>query len=1312
MRPSAFGSGEPPPSHIASSRCDDRSPGLPLPLRHARGSSKCPDAQRKQRPDLHLRTRPPTPAFPAIHSARFAPLLQKHCLDMESAGGSGRFQRLDDTHDTDNIDIQKSTAIPLQNAAVPTSASPAVIQIDAGTPTDANDASRLAGRPESSSSGAGKGINGQTSKRIPRLRKPIDIDEHLMSIHDICKRYNTSVNPLQPSRSTGLPAGEATERLARHGPNVMTPPRRKHWIVKFAECLGNLFNVLLIAAGLAQWALYFVDPAANFGNTYVGSVLIGIAVVNSLIELHQFQKSAAALESFMKLVPAKCTVIRAGLMRQIPADQLVPGDLVFLHMGDKVPADMVLFAVSDLKLDLSSLTGESDPQKRDAKNERAAPNPLEAPNMAFNGTLAVTGEGYGIVVRTGRHTVLGRIAGLATSETQRPSPLTQEIERFCKIVTAVASLTAVVFFFYTLARGRGLNNALSFAVGVLVAWVPQGLPATVTMLLTIAAKRMAKQHVLVKDLHGVETLGAITLLATDKTGTLTRNQMNVVHLWIGGVLWRAGKPKASRSEAARGDGGGRDGRLEAGDEEKGSVAGSRQDDGDDEPDDGPDDVDVHDDDALSPYNGTAMPHRNLDAAMPGLQDLVRIAVLCSNARFDHVGSSSIADRHIYGDATETVFELPFTSAAKTHTVIVHAPSATSFYTLYIKGAPERVFDMCDTLLDGAGNVEQMSDAWRRELRDAYEGLAARGHRVIAFAQLVLPASVYPDTYTFRKSAKNYPTGGYCLVGLASLSDPPKRGVREAIGQARIAGIKVVMITGDHPLTAESIARQTNLMLGDTVERIARRSGRPLATIARAEATAVVVHGSVLPTLTDDDWDDLFAHDEIVFARTTPRDKLDIVKRAQAIGHIVGVTGDGVNDSPALKKADLGISMNSSASDVSKEAAGMILLDDNFASTIRGVMEGRLIFINLKKSIQYAVTHIIPEVVPYLLFAILPMPPALTSVQVLIIDLGFELMASLAFAFEPAESMKDLMAMRPRRPVTAASVAMLRQAVIEKQEAGLLPTTATAFLHAAIHGDAAVAQARDELNGRAAGDLDDNDGDEDPDKFQLPSMWKRYAHEAKRMTRWSYWVQLFAPPPGGEILVDADVLCWSYLEAGVIECVGCLVAFFAVFASFGMDVGTVVSAQRAGGHFLPTSRPLYIPRSNTTITGDVQYEALRQAQSVYYLSILIIQIWNIFACKSKLKLPWGIHMVQNTKTWYSIIGGLAFGLTAVYTPFLNRIFLTSARLNPLFLLIPCAFGAFLLLYAALRRLVLSRYDAVKRAPQVHGLLMHESTTVLP
>lgn len=623
----------------------------------------------------------------------------------------------------------------------------------------------------------------------------------------------------------------------------------------------------------------------------------------------------------MNLIPTKCYVIRDGATSQIDAINLTYGDICYIRSGDKIPADLVIFSCNELKVDNSSLTGEAEPQPRNPKTFDK--NPLESPNLAFNGTLAVNGEGYGIVVRTGDNTIIGQIASLTANEERRSSPMSQEIDHFVHLVASVAAIVAIVFFFLALFNLKtSISVAISFAIGTFTSFVPEGLPATVTILLTNAAKKMSLKNVLVKDLQGVETLGAITLLATDKTGTLTRNQMTVTYIWTGSKLYYA------QSQSA-----------------------------------------------------TEMIHADaLDLDAPAVDEILHMSCLCSRARFEKE-EGPIADRPILGDATEAgllrnaamklkefsgildrfpkVCEIPFNSTNKWALSIHRKKHDTGEFMIYLKGAPERVLRLCSTFFDGNQAVPLTAEH-SKKFDETYNFMASKGHRVLAFAALALPSTGFPETFEFIKDPLNFPQTDLTFYGLVSLEDPPKHGVREAIGHCREAGIKVMMVTGDHPLTAESIGRKINLMLQDTKQSIAEKRGWKLEDVPESDVHAIVIHGEQIDDLTDSEWENIFSKEEIIFARTSPKHKLQIVKHAQSLGHIVGVTGDGVNDSPALKKADLGIAMNESGSDVSKEAAAMILLDDNFASTVRGIEEGRLIFQNLKKSIQYTLSHSMPE----------------------------------------------------------------------------------------------------------------------------------------------------------------------------------------------------------------------------------------------------------------------------------------------------------------------------------------------------------------
>lgn len=1101
-----------------------------------------------------------------------------------------------------------------------------------------------------------------TAGKTAEKKKEVTLDEHTLPIEEVCSRYNTHIDFAKPGASNGLPKETQTARQAQYGPNMLCPPKRVHPFLKFLHCLTELFTLMLIIAGILTYILYFMDPIANATNVYIGGILIIVSVMNAAIEWYQQQQSENMLNSFMNLIPAKCTLIRDGALIGIPATELVPGDVVHIKMGDKVPADVIIFKATDLKVDNSSLTGEGDPQERTVENTHQ--NPLEATNLCFNGSLAVSGEGFGIVIRTGDSTVLGQIAGMTGKEKKRQSPMSQEIARFGAMISTIAMITAIIFFTVSFVKTKSLAQALNFAVGVLVAFVPQGLPLTISMLLTIAAKRMATQQVLVKDLQGVETLGAITLLATDKTGTLTRNQMTVTNIWASQTLFNVADAKESL--------------------QSGEVV--------------------------------------IDFNVSGVQEIINMSVMCSRARFDR-SDVPIAQRSISGDATESglfrfasekiedvdnievkypkVFELPFNSDTKWHMAILKMKHPNGIYTLYMKGAPERVLSTCSTILKN-GEAIPLNDEVKSQFLQSYEYMAGKGHRVLAFAQLLLNENDYPVDTVFTKEAKNYPTTNLCFVGLVSLEDPPKHGVREAIGNCRRAGIKVMMVTGDHPLTAEAIGRKINLMLGETKEGVSKRTGKPIIDIKECDYNAIVIHGEKIATLTDQDWDNIFSKDEIIFARTSPKNKLEIVKRAQGIGHIVGVTGDGVNDSPALKKADLGIAMNQSGSDVSKEAAAMILLDDNFASTVKGVIEGRLIFQNLKKSIQYTVTHIIPEVIPFVFNVVIPFPVALNSIQILLIDLGFEIFAALSFAWEPPESAEGLMRLEPRRPVNHESIIRLRE---ENEEAIACGNKAP---------------------------LDENGNP--LEAWEEPPAYKRFLN---KIVRKKTWLEAFRSPDG-DILVDGEVLSYAYLEGGVIETLGAFLAFFYALGNRGISVDLSIQMQNRSGFY--SYATVFVAGKNETIpiqcTGNTtgcqpwagwtsqasdisimnngtmqlltatdQLEILAQGQSAYYLAVMIIQMWNLFACKSKLKLPFGRHMIANNKTWFCLLIGGCLGLILIYVKELNGFFGSSYNLPWITNLIPMGAGAFLIIYVAIRRLILRQLNPTRYNPDIKGLQMY-------
>ncbi|ORY46884.1 hypothetical protein BCR33DRAFT_848923 [Rhizoclosmatium globosum] len=1057
--------------------------------------------------------------------------------------------------------------------------------------------------------------------------KSIAVTEHKLSIAECAAKYSVSVNETKPQNSQGLTAAEAAKRLLEYGPNCLTPPKKRHWILRFLDILSGLFNVMLIVSGVACYILLGINYAANYQNTYLGAILIGVAFMNASIEFYQQQKSAAILESFLNMIPAQCYVIRDSQTQQISAKDLVLGDIVVIRSGDKIPADVFILAATDLKVDNSSLTGEAEPQERSNKNSHD--NPLEATNIAFNSTMAVTGNGYGLVIRTGDNTMIGQIASLTANEERRESPLSVEIDHFVKLIALIAGITAIVFFAVAMTvKNQGISNSLNFAIGTFVGFVPEGLPATVTMLLTIAAARMAKRQVLCKDLQGVETLGAITLLATDKTGTLTRNQMTLTFLWTGLKLYYAQNLPQGSAEA----------QIAKQFELKDSAA---------------------------------------------TEELLHAAAINPTAKFTSK-EGPIATREVLGDATEAglirfaalklpnydtaldtypkVFEIPFNSTNKWAMTIHKKKHATGSLMLYIKGAPERVLKICKTIHDGTQAVPLTAEH-NAQFEEMYTLFASKGHRVLAFACLALPESEFPANFEFKKDPINYPTSDFTFLGLTSLEDPPKHGVREAIGKCRAAGIRVMMVTGDHPLTAEAIGRKINLMLTDTKALVAKKRGVSESQVPESEVHAIVIHGDTIDGLTDSDWENIFSKDEIIFARTSPKHKLDIVKRAQSRGHIVGVTGDGVNDSPALKKADLGISMNISGSDVSKEAAAMILLDDNFASAVSGIEEGRLIFQNLKKSVQYVITHTMPEVWANLFYIIIPLPLPLSSILILVVDLGFELFIALSYAWDVSENPAGLMKLPPRKPVTPESIERLYR--------------------------------------RRALDIAENNG-KDLDEQEL-SVLTKFGKAIKKPFTKRFWSEAFEKNED-EVLIDWDVLSYAYVEAGSIETIGCLACFFfAMWYHYGI---TPYETYQFGGNWGLSGNDYNITTGNSIryVSVDAQNDALTFGQSAFYLGLMFQQCFNHFICKARLSNPWGPFMFQNKYSFLGIFVGGIFSLLIVYIPPVNVAFLTNWRLTPYTWLIGMASGVVLYLYAIIRILIKRHFSPIKFTEDIPGLQM--------
>ncbi|XP_011604273.1 sodium/potassium-transporting ATPase subunit alpha-3b [Takifugu rubripes] len=811
------------------------------------------------------------------------------------------------------------------------------------------------------------------TKDMDDLKKEVPITEHKMSVEEVCRKFQTDI-------VQGLTNARAAEFLLRDGPNALTPPPTTPEWVKFCRQLFGGFSILLWIGAILCFLAYAIqaatedDPAGD--NLYLGIVLTAVVIITGCFSYFQEAKSSKIMESFKNMVPQQALVIREGEKVQINAEEVVAGDLIEVKGGDRIPADIRVVSAHGCKVDNSSLTGESEPQSRSP--DCTHDNPLETRNVAFFSTNCVEGTARGIVICTGDRTVMGRIATLTSGLETGKTPIAKEIEHFIHIITGVAVFLGVTFFVLALILGYSWLEAVIFLIGIIVANVPEGLLATVTVCLTLTAKRMAKKNCLVKNLEAVETLGSTSTICSDKTGTLTQNRMTVAHMWF--------------------------------------------------------DNQIHEADTTEDQSGAAF-----DKSSVTWLSLARIAGLCNRAQFK-AGQDSlpILKRDVAGDASESallkcielsfgvvramrdknkkVAEIPFNSTNK-YQLSVHETEDPNDnrYLLVMKGAPERILDRCSTIMI-QGKEQPMDEELKEAFQNAYMELGGLGERVLGFCHGLLPEDQYPKGFAFDTDDVNFQTDNLCFVGLISMIDPPRAAVPDAVGKCRSAGIKVIMVTGDHPITAKAIAKGVGIISegNETVEDIAARLNIPVSQVNPRDAKACVIHGTDLKDLSQDQIDDILRnHTEIVFARTSPQQKLIIVEGCQRLGAIVAVTGDGVNDSPALKKADIGVAMGISGSDVSKQAADMILLDDNFASIVTGVEEGRLIFDNLKKSIAYTLTSNIPEITPFLFFIIVNIPLPLGTITILCIDLGTDMVPAISLAYEAAES--DIMKRQPRNP---------------------------------------------------------------------------------------------------------------------------------------------------------------------------------------------------------------------------------------------------------------------------------------------------------
>ena len=738
----------------------------------------------------------------------------------------------------------------------------------------------------------------------------------------------------QDATAAGLSAAEVSRRLAEHGPNRLTPPKKRGPLFRFLLQFHNvLIYVLLGAAGVTAALGHGVDTA----------VILGVVFINALIGFLQEGKAEKSLDAIRNMLSLHAMVMRDGRRSEITAEDLVPGDIVLLASGDKVPADLRLIEMRSLRIEEAALTGESEPVEKspDAVAEDA---PIgDRACMAFSGTLVVFGQGKGIVVATGDATEIGRIGRMLAEVESVETPLLKQMAVFGRWLTAgVLALAALTIAFGMLVHGQPAGDMVLAAVGLAVAAIPEGLPAIMTITLAIGVQRMARRNAIIRRMPAVETLGAVTTICSDKTGTLTKNEMTVQRLATVDRLI--------------------------------DIAGV----------------------GYAPHGCFSANGCNVE--LDTLADIARVALLCNDATLRERNEQSV-EWKLEGDPTEGALltlafkaglDLRFEAEALPRIDVIPFESEHRFMATlhhdhaghalaFVKGAPERIIGMCSLQREGEQDKPIDTIFWHAQI----DALAADGFRVLALAAKPMESGK-------RELAFNDVEDDLTLLALAGIMDPPREEAIRAVAACHAAGIRVKMITGDHAVTAAAIARAMGLSRGDSKAL----TGADIEAMAQTALRQAV-------------------RDVDVFARASPEHKLRLVEAMQANGEVVAMTGDGVNDAPALKRADVGVAMGHKGTEAAKEAAEMVLADDNFASIAAAVEEGRTVYDNLRKAVLFILPTNGGEAAMVLIAVLLGMTLPITPVQILWVNMITAVTLSLAIAFEHPEP--GLMARPPRDP---------------------------------------------------------------------------------------------------------------------------------------------------------------------------------------------------------------------------------------------------------------------------------------------------------
>jgi Ca2+-transporting ATPase len=760
---------------------------------------------------------------------------------------------------------------------------------------------------------------------MDKIRSAIQQDWSTEPAQSALESYYTS--------KEGLSAVESGKRLATFGNNEIAKGKPTPWYVLLARQFANPLIYILLAAAIITILMQHYNDVI---------IIFSVLVINAAIGFYQERKAERAINNIKGMSAPLCRVRRDDNVAEVPAIEVVPGDIILLEEGDKIPADARIISESRLQVEEAIFTGESIAAHKTAEQQAKSSVLADRHNMLYSGTHVTAGRGEALVTGTGMNTELGKIAGLVQTAEEVLTPLQKTIEAFSHmVIKVVLGICSVIFISSYIFWKQPFDEVLLNAIAIAVSAIPEGLPVIITLVLAVGVRRMARHKALVRKLPTVETLGSATVICTDKTGTLTRNQMVVTRVFSQG-----------HNFTVSGEGYSCDGEIK-------------------------------------PQEGEDNNHSSLDK-------LVQIAVLCNNASLTNESN----EWQMVGDATEGALmtlggkhsrenlnlrkkyerlaELPFDSRIK---YMVTVNKVGDEIVAHMKGSLEAVLERCSQVREN-GNARSITPADREKFEQLNLDYASAAMRIIGLAYRNLATGIDPLKYVDDEQS------GYIFAGMVGIIDLPRPEAIEAVGKCRKAGIKVVMITGDHAATALAIGKQTGIY------------DEGMKTLTGAE----------LAEMTDDDLKNIVL-DVAIYARTSPEDKMRIIQALQSHRHVVSMTGDGVNDAPALTRADIGVAMGRTGTDVAREAAGMVLVDDNFASIVAAVEEGRIIFNNLRKAIGFLVSTNIGEVLIFLVSSLLGLPAPLRAVQILWVNLVTDGTTSVALGVDPAEG--DEMQKPPR-----------------------------------------------------------------------------------------------------------------------------------------------------------------------------------------------------------------------------------------------------------------------------------------------------------